>query len=242
MLKHLLLVLLTWSIASGAPTGIHFNAPTAPLINNCFGVAVSPQQALIGSSLNQGVLLSGSASLTPYFPQINTGLISDCIVLDWYGTGSGTFTSSTLPVHWNFNITTNPSNQITVLGWTLLFNINQGRAPYWAPPNGNGATLFSCSSNCTGDLSSAIQSINTVGQQLSTYQVQLIVGIVWNSLPSNSTTLTVTVPPGNSIDINTPVASPVPAVSTAMLMVAGLGLLVLGALLPGWRQGWFPTP
>ena len=76
----------------------------------------------LGGSLisgGAGVSLNGMATLTGA-----TG--SNGLILDWTGSGSGTFNTLTQPMDWNFSISLPGSSSST---WTLLIRMNRTTSP-----------------------------------------------------------------------------------------------------------------
>ena len=233
------LALAAVSAASAAPT---MNTPsfTFASTNPCSGGGSISNATLQGvqANSNQGIILSGAATISG-----TVGVGSTCLVLDWYGTGSGTLDSGTLPVIYNFLFNAG-SGSVTINNWTLTFRIN-GTVPA-GNNSGSGGTVttFSCNSACSNTVPTTNQTINAPVGAFTSYEARLLVNLNF----TGTTSLTVNVPPDSSIHINAPVASVpppapapsgVPALSTTMLMALGTALLALGSGY-AWRRNTNP--
>lgn len=205
--------------ATMAHAAVNFGPPTIATAPFCSGggTLTSNLTGVVGNS-GQGLVLSGTASNA----RVGAFSTGGCMILQWAGSGSGSFDSSTLPALWDFTIT--PPGNMNVTQWRLTFNISDGETI--------ATTTFSCSSNCSGTISGRDQTIN-VPSTLKSWDVELQVNFSW--LSSAGGTLTVNVPAAASININVPLppsssAAPAPALSNLGLAVTALGLLALSVL------------
>src|ERR1035437_1729142 len=228
----------------------NFNSPTTTSIGTCSGGQTTG--SLTGAAANSlhGLSLSGNATWSS--PVVGVG---NCLNLFWSGTGSGTMDAATLPLLFDYTITTpaNVANQIWALNVTLtpaggagvLSQFTCGNAPEGPAqhPLFFKQHVFGVSNYtglpCTGVISARNLTVAAAqGQTLASYTVQLQIVGYWTT--TSATQVTVNVPPASSININAPLAptppSSVPALSTLALGITAICLIALGVAFGGRRN------
>jgi hypothetical protein len=218
----------------------NFNAPNNNTVSTCSGGTKTGTLAGVSVNGGHGLSLSGNATLShPTF--------SDCLNLDWKGTGSGTLDTGTLPLLFDFTISPpanvpNPSWVLQVIFTnadttvtTVAYACNFQAPPIPALVRRDSNTITGLP--CTGVISGRNFTVpDTQGATLASYEVKLTINAAWSD--NNPTTLSVTVPPASSININAPLSPPVtvPALSPIALAITVIGLLAIGLYLAMGRR------
>jgi hypothetical protein len=254
-------LLIVWTAHAGNNTPATFGPVTDHFIDNCEGFGQAAVTGSAGGSPangNHGLILFGSGTMTgPNNP--------GCIGLNWIGSGSGIFSTNTLPGAWIFTITT-PSN-VSLLHWSLGFILSTPGGGFQAsdrkaaiaawraqrrntPRNASpGATgVYSCGIEFSGFTLCRCDGPNCGGTQVAN-NVPLdapngatfssyFVGLTVEADWNNSTPtqLTVNVPADSSIHINVPQAPSVPAPSGLVLTILAFGALALARVFVKHRQ------
>ena len=209
------------AVAAHAAT---FNSPNNNSITPCSGGFSSSGNLFGYPNSSGGVSVYGTATLSG----ASGGACS--FLLTWKGTGSGSFAGTTPTFDAGFTIT--PPDDAYVSSYTLTILINGTQAgqstcthSVTQAAGSNAVIKPRIFITCT---SVSLPSTSlTVPATLSTYEVDLAINTQWTDTTSSS--FTVTIPGGATIDIDAPLTA-TPAAPAMSPIALGMTLLLLGVV------------
>ena len=208
--------------ATVAQAGVIFESPRVSVFGSNYGAVTVDGSAFAAGAAQGGgtwLSLSGSGSTTSKFEFDSPGP-GDGPLVQWFGSGSGTFGSSTMPVSWDFTATS-PANLI--VRWELTFTINPVQEECEKGcPTPTETTFSGTTASGGGLVVNPGAFINTpLGETLTGYQISLSTTFLADAIGE---VLSVNIPARDSIDIN-PAGAAVP--EPGAFVLAGTGALVL---------------